>query len=265
MEGQGLTPEQLGRDGICRNRLAGAIRRQAPGVPGEAAQQVRWITATRDETNGTLLNTWARTPTPQPAQQKGGPGLPSLTVGELIALLQQLPPELPVDAVNADDYLAHWRLHGPGQDLNDGVRPTSSDTTITVADYGRWMVRVQACNTAGCGGPVTKTFEVEPAPEPTATPTPTPEPAPMPSPTLDPAPVPTATATPAPEATPTSSATAVPTGEQITLSANISNAPAGSPTYSWEMATAAGGSPLQPLPPPPTSSRPRNPSPPGWR
>ena len=89
------------------------------------------------------------------------------------------------DVASADDYLVRWRLHGPGQDLNDGVRPTSSDTTITVADYGGWVVRVQACNTVGCGGPVTKTFEVEPAPEPTATPTPTPEPTPTPSPTLD--------------------------------------------------------------------------------
>ena len=123
------------------------------------------------------------------------------------------------------------------------MRPTSSDTTITVADYGRLVVRVQACNTAGCGGPVTKTFEVEPAPEPTATPTPTPEPTPTPSPTQEPASEPTATATPAPEATPTPdplrvsvspSATVVP-GEQITLSANISNAPAGSSTCRWEM------------------------------
>ena len=139
-------------------------------------------------------------------------------------------------------------MHGPGQDLNDGVRPTSSDTTITVADYGRWVVRVQACNTAGCGGPVTKTFEVEPAPEPTATPAPTPEPTPTPSPTLEPASEPTATATPAPEATPTPdplrvsvspSATVVP-GEQITLSANISNAPAGSSTCRWEMDYGGG-------------------------
>lgn len=100
--GRGLTPEQLGRDGICRNRLAGAIRRQAPGVPGEAAQQVRWMTATRDETNGTLLITWARNPTPQPTQQRGGRGLPALTVGELIALLQQLPEEMPVQAEGCD-------------------------------------------------------------------------------------------------------------------------------------------------------------------
>ena len=89
--GQGLTPDQIGRDGIYRKRLAGAIRRQALGVPGEAAQQVRWMTAARDETNGTLLITWARNPSPQPTQQRGGRGIPPLTVGELITLLQQLP------------------------------------------------------------------------------------------------------------------------------------------------------------------------------
>ena len=100
--GQCLPPEQLGRDGIYRNRLAGAIRRQAPGVPGEAAQQVRWMTAARDETNGTLLITWARNPTPQPTQQRGGRGLPALTVGELITLLQQLPEEMPVQAEGCD-------------------------------------------------------------------------------------------------------------------------------------------------------------------
>ena len=54
--GQGLTPEQVRRDGEARNRLAGAIRRQAPDVPAEAAQRVRWMTAARDETNGYLAD-----------------------------------------------------------------------------------------------------------------------------------------------------------------------------------------------------------------
>ena len=100
--GRELTPERLGRDGISRNKLAGAIRRQAPGIPGEAGQQVRWMTAARDETNGTLLITWARNPSPQPTQQNGGRGLPALTVGELIAMLQQLPPDMPVHAEGCD-------------------------------------------------------------------------------------------------------------------------------------------------------------------
>ena len=100
--GQVLTPEQIRHDGIYRSRLAGAIQRQAPEVPVEAAQQVRWMTATRDETNGTLLITWARNPGPQPTEQDGGRGLPALTVGELIALLQQLPPDMPVQAEGCD-------------------------------------------------------------------------------------------------------------------------------------------------------------------
>ena len=55
------------------------------------------------------------------------------------------------DVEGAADYLVRWRLHGPGQNLNEGVRPTSSDTRITVADYGKWVVRVKACSDAGCG------------------------------------------------------------------------------------------------------------------
>ena len=101
--GQGLTPEQIRHDGISRNRLAGAIRRQVvPEVPREAGEQVRWMTATRDETNGTLLITWARNPRPQPEGQNGGRGLPALTVEELIALLEQLPPDMPVWAEGCD-------------------------------------------------------------------------------------------------------------------------------------------------------------------
>ena len=45
--GQGLTAEQVRRDGRARNRLAGAIRRQAPDVPAEAAQRLHWMTASQ--------------------------------------------------------------------------------------------------------------------------------------------------------------------------------------------------------------------------
>ena len=100
--GQVLTPEQVTHDGRARNRLAGAIGRQAPDVPAEAAQRVRWLAAARDETNGTLLITWARNPRPQPENQDGGRGLPALTVGELIALLEQLPRDMPVQAEGCD-------------------------------------------------------------------------------------------------------------------------------------------------------------------
>ena len=92
------------------------------------------------------------------------------------------------DVNGVDDYLVRWRPHGPDQELNDGVRPTSSETTIMVADYGRWVLRAQACNDAGCSGASALQFDVEPAPEPTPTTTPTPTPAetPAPSPTPEP-------------------------------------------------------------------------------
>ena len=92
------------------------------------------------------------------------------------------------DVDGADDYLVRWRPHDTDQELNDGVRPTSSETTITVADYGRWVLRAQACNDAGCSGASALQFEVEPAPEPTPTPTPTPTPAATPTPTPTPEP-----------------------------------------------------------------------------
>ncbi len=100
--GRGLTPEQLRRHGNYRRGLAAAVKSQARGVPREAAQDVRWLSATRDETNGTLLITWARNPVPQPEGQDGGRGHPPLIVGELIALLEQLPLDMPVSAEGCD-------------------------------------------------------------------------------------------------------------------------------------------------------------------
>ena len=47
------------------------------------------------------------------------------------------------DVDGADGHLVRWRRHGPDQDLNDGVRRTSSDTTITVTITGNivWQTR----------------------------------------------------------------------------------------------------------------------------
>ena len=77
------------------------------------------------------------------------------------------------DVDGATHYSVRWRLSGPGNPLNEGVEAQSSETTITVSDYGRWVVRVEACSDAGCGLGSSKGFGVEPAPEPT------PEPAPV--------------------------------------------------------------------------------------
>ena len=74
------------------------------------------------------------------------------------------------DVEGADDYLVRWRPYG--EELNEGVRAQSSSASITVAAHGEWVVRVQACNDAGCGKGTSERFSVEPAPEPTPTPTP---------------------------------------------------------------------------------------------
>ena len=104
------------------------------------------------------------------------------------------------DVAGADSYLVRWREAGSGNQLNAGVRPSASETTITVADYGEWVVRVQACNDAGCGKPLAKKFKVEAVPESTTD-------HPTPTPTAEPTPV----ATPEPR----DSVPAVPTGLQI--------------------------------------------------
>ena len=121
------------------------------------------------------------------------------------------------DVAGADDYLVRWRLQGPGQDLNEGLRPASSQTQITVASQGKWVVRVQACQDGVCGAAAALQFTVEPAPEP--------EPAPAPE------PLSVAVA---------ASATTVPVGEAVNLSAAITGAPAGSPTYRWEISHGSG-------------------------
>ena len=68
------------------------------------------------------------------------------------------------DVEGADDYLVRWRPAGPGQQLNDGLEPASSNQAITVDEDGEYVVRVQACNEAGCGGAVAERFTVAPLP-----------------------------------------------------------------------------------------------------
>ena len=65
------------------------------------------------------------------------------------------------DVAGATSYLARWREGGAGNRLNEGVEVQSSDADITVSDYGKWVVRVEACNSAGCGPGNSKRFEVE--------------------------------------------------------------------------------------------------------
>ena len=72
------------------------------------------------------------------------------------------------DVTGASHYVVRWRVAGPGNSLNSGVESQSSSTTITVDTHGEWVVRVVACNTAGCGSPSTTRVAVQQA-EPTPT------------------------------------------------------------------------------------------------
>ncbi len=73
-------------------------------------------------------------------------------------------------------------MAGPGNKLNDGLEAQSSNASITVSDYGEWVVRVEACNAAGCGRHLAQRFRVAPAPEPAPEPTPEPTSEPTPEP-----------------------------------------------------------------------------------
>ena len=102
------------------------------------------------------------------------------------------------DVTGASHYLVRWRVAGPGNSLNTGVEVYSSDATITVGGYGEWVVRVEACNSAGCGSHSALRFAVEQA----ATPTPTPQ--------AQATPTPVPTATPQPKPAPSSQADLTP-------------------------------------------------------
>ena len=171
------------------------------------------------------------------------------------------------DVSGAAHYWVRWRVSGPDNKLNDGVQVRSSSAVITVARYGEWVARVQACDDAGCGAPLAKKFRVrrpravpDITPLPTSTPTPLPTATPTPEPTATPTPLPTATLTPEPTATstplPTSthlpgallvsvsaSSSTLPVNQSVSLTAAVSNAPAGSdPAYAWELSNGGNWS-----------------------
>ena len=88
----------------------------------------------------------------------------------------------------ADKYNFQWRRAGPGNKLSDpayvrvAVTTDTFTQTLTMSDYGDWVIRVEACNDSGCSGGSTKRITLVPAPTPTPTPEPTPEPTPTPIP-----------------------------------------------------------------------------------
>ena len=133
------------------------------------------------------------------------------------------------DVEGADDYLVRWRPKD-GR-LNDGARVASSSAAITVDDYGDWVVRVQACNDAGCGKVLARQFSVEPLPEPT--PTPAREPTATPEPTPEPA--------PGFRVSVAADATELKVNEEVALTAVITNAPSDQdPEYKWQLDLGGG-------------------------
>ena len=65
------------------------------------------------------------------------------------------------DVAGADHYLVRWGLADNDEGLNDEVEVQSSQAGISLANYGAWIVRVQACDDGGCGSPAAKGFEVK--------------------------------------------------------------------------------------------------------
>ena len=59
------------------------------------------------------------------------------------------------DAVEgADNYKIRWRAEDAS--LGEPIFATTTHTTVPLDEYGAWVVRVEACNDAGCGKPASK-------------------------------------------------------------------------------------------------------------
>ena len=69
------------------------------------------------------------------------------------------------DVEGADRYWVRWRQAGPGNALSEGIEVEESEATVEVDHAGEWVVRIEACNDAGCGRPLAERFAVAPAPQ----------------------------------------------------------------------------------------------------
>ena len=154
----------------------------------------------------TALETAASEPEPTPEPEESAPGAPanfavSATAGEMDLSANW-------DALaGADSYKLAWRQDGGEFEAANAATVTTNSATITVSGFGRWEVRLEGCNDAGCGAAVTAHADVVPAPE-TA---------------------PLQVAVAANPANPR-------VNEATELSAVISNAPKGeTPSYNWEI------------------------------
>ena len=101
------------------------------------------------------------TPEPTPEPEQSVPGSPSnLAVS---ATASELDLSATWDALDgADTYKLAWRQDGGEFEADNAVSVTDTSATITVSDYGRWMVQLQGCNDTGCGPSVTQTAGIRP-------------------------------------------------------------------------------------------------------
>ena len=63
-------------------------------------------------------------------------------------------------------YKLSWRQSDGDFEEGNAIWVSTGGATITVEDYGQWVVRLEGCNDAGCGPPVSRPVEVEPTPAP---------------------------------------------------------------------------------------------------
>ena len=100
--GNAVDADFVRRNAGVRRRLARALDRTAEAMPKDALEVSRWMSVDQDPENGSILVTWSANPPGQPRGPGGGRDHPSLTVGQLLELLAQLPPDIPVRAEGCD-------------------------------------------------------------------------------------------------------------------------------------------------------------------
>ena len=126
-------------------------RRHARGLLGAATLLL--VLAAAIATAGTSSLTRAQDPEDPPARPA------SFTVTVEPGLLNVNLDWSDVDG--ASEYWLRWRSVDKGERLSTGLRLPLSETTLAMPDYGTWVVRVQACNDAGCSKPHSQRFTVE--------------------------------------------------------------------------------------------------------
>ena len=112
------------RNAGVRRHLARVLNCTAGAMPGDVLEDARWMSVDQYPENGSILVTWSANPPGQPRGPGGGREHPPLTVGRLLELLAQLPPDIPVqaegcDCVNDAKGVGLYRL---GPDDRDGPR-----------------------------------------------------------------------------------------------------------------------------------------------